>query len=141
MRAKLSGDALAWPRPRPRLSPRRPLELIRSICSPVSAAAVRSLLANRPTSSAEAVASFPPEYAAEPKLAHAGGRDGLDLVRRILAGRITHLTPNGALVVEIGRGRDLLPKRVSQLAVSVLDTVESGARFSPSPRSDLDERG
>ena len=60
------------------------------------------ILSNPPYVSAEAVAAFPPEYAAEPVLAHAGGEDGLDLVRRILAEAGRHLTADGALVVEIG---------------------------------------
>ena len=43
------------------------------------------ILANPPYVEADAVAAFPPEYAAEPKLAHLGGADGLDVVRRIVA--------------------------------------------------------
>ena len=99
------------------------------------------ILANPPYVDAKAVASFPPEYAAEPKLAHAGGADGLDLVRRILAEAHDHLTPNGALVVEIGRGRELLQSEFPNLPFLWLDTVESAGEVFALTRSDLDERG
>jgi ribosomal protein L3 glutamine methyltransferase len=45
---------------------------------------------------------LPPEYRAEPQLALAGGDDGMDLVRRIVAGAKERLTTSGVLVVEIG---------------------------------------
>ena len=72
------------------------------------------ILANPPYVSAEALAAFPPEYAAEPALAHAGGADGLDIVRRILADAGEHLSPDGTLMVEVGTGRDILEQRVSR---------------------------
>jgi ribosomal protein L3 glutamine methyltransferase len=102
------------------------------------------ILANPPYVDAEALAAFPPEYAAEPRLAHAGGADGLDLVRRILSEAPRHLTPNGALMCEIGRGRELLAREYRNLTFVWLDTEESAgevfllhaADFTPSrPRS------
>jgi ribosomal protein L3 glutamine methyltransferase len=83
------------------------------------------ILSNPPYVSAEAVAAFPPEYAAEPVLAHAGGEDGLDLVRRILAEAGRHLTADGTLVVEIGTGRDILQAEFPRLPFLWLDTAES----------------
>ena len=77
------------------------------------------ILANPPYVGAEALAAFPPEYAAEPAIAHAGGADGLDLVRRILAEAGDHLSPDGTLVVEIGRGRRSAGGGVSAPAVPV----------------------
>src|SRR5271165_7097078 len=44
------------------------------------------ILTNPPYVDAEALAAFPPEYAAEPRIAHAGGADGLDVIRRIMSG-------------------------------------------------------
>jgi ribosomal protein L3 glutamine methyltransferase len=82
------------------------------------------ILANPPYVDAEALAEFPPEYAAEPRMAHAGGVDGLDIVRRILAGAPDHLTPDGALVCEIGRGRDLLIREFPEQPFIWLDAEE-----------------
>ena len=99
------------------------------------------ILANPPYVDAEAIAAFPPEFAAEPRLAHAGGADGLDVVRRILAEAHKHLTPNGVLVVEIGRGRKLLEREFPNLPFLWLDTAESAGEVFALTRSDLDERG
>ena len=83
------------------------------------------ILANPPYVDAVAVAAFPPEYAAEPHMAHAGGADGLDLVRRILADAPTHLNPDGVLICEVGRGRDRLERDAPDLPFVWLDTEES----------------
>ena len=83
------------------------------------------ILANPPYVDAAALAAFPPEYAAEPTLAHAGGADGLDIVRRILAGARAHLAADGALICEIGRGRPALEADFPDLAPVWLDTEES----------------
>ncbi len=66
------------------------------------------ILSNPPYVAAAEVAAFPPEYRAEPQMAHLGGEDGLDLVRHILAGARAHLHENGVLVCEIGTGRERL---------------------------------
>jgi len=83
------------------------------------------ILSNPPYVSAAAVAAFPPEYAAEPVIAHAGGEDGLDIVRRILAEAGGHLTEDGALVVEIGTGRDILEAEFPRLPFLWLDSADS----------------
>jgi ribosomal protein L3 glutamine methyltransferase len=83
------------------------------------------ILANPPYVSAAALAAFPPEYAAEPELAHAGGTDGLDVVRRILDEASKHLTEDGALVVEVGSGRNILERDYPHLPFLWLDTAES----------------
>ena len=66
------------------------------------------IISNPPYVDAEAMAELPPEYAAEPRLALAGGEDGLDIVRRIVADADRRLTPQGGLLCEIGRGREIL---------------------------------
>jgi len=83
------------------------------------------IIANPPYVSAEAIAAFPPEYAAEPKIAHDGGADGLGIVRRILAEAKTHLSPKGALMMEVGTGRAALEEEFPQLPFLWLDTAES----------------
>jgi ribosomal protein L3 glutamine methyltransferase len=83
------------------------------------------IVANPPYVADAARASFPPEYAAEPAIAHAGGSDGLQVVRRILAEAADFLTPAGTLVVEIGSGRAILEEQYPQLDFLWLDTAES----------------
>jgi ribosomal protein L3 glutamine methyltransferase len=83
------------------------------------------ILANPPYVDARSLAAFPPEYASEPRLAHAAGTDGLDLVRRILASARGHLTPEGALVCEVGQGRKLVETAFPDLPAIWLDTRES----------------
>ncbi len=83
------------------------------------------ILTNPPYVDAEALAEFPPEFAAEPRMAHAGGEDGLDIVRRILRDAPAHLTREGMLVCEIGRGRERLTREFPHLPFVWLDTEES----------------
>ena len=83
------------------------------------------ILANPPYVAAAEVAAFAPEYAAEPPLAHLGGADGLDLVRRIIADAARHLTPDGVLVMEIGTGRALFERAWPTLEPIWLDSAAS----------------
>ncbi len=60
------------------------------------------IVTNPPYVNSGSMATLPAEYRAEPRMALAGGEDGMDLVRRIVAGAKDRLTPEGVLVVEIG---------------------------------------
>ncbi len=83
------------------------------------------IISNPPYVTAAAVASFPPEYKAEPQLAHLGGEDGMDLVHRILAGAAVHLNPEGMCVVEVGMARDTLETEYPDVPFLWLDTERS----------------
>jgi ribosomal protein L3 glutamine methyltransferase len=83
------------------------------------------ILANPPYVDEEAMAELPPEYRHEPAMALDGGRDGLAIVRRILAEAKNWLMPNGLLICEIGEGRELLERDHPELDVLWLDTEES----------------
>lgn len=83
------------------------------------------VISNPPYVTAAAVAAFPPEYKAEPAIAHIGGEDGLDLVRRILDDAHGHVAQGGALVVEIGQGREALEAAYPEEEFLWLDTEES----------------
>ena len=83
------------------------------------------IIANPPYVDAAGMASLPRECRAEPKLAFDGGADGLDVVRRILDEAGNHLTANGGLLCEIGRGRDNLEAAYPQLPLLWLDTEDS----------------
>jgi len=93
--------------------------------APLGATRYDVILSNPPYVEAAAAAAFPPEYAAEPKLAHVGGKDGLDLVRRIVREARAHLNPGGALVCEIGQGRERFLREFPESNVVWLDTAES----------------
>ncbi len=93
--------------------------------APVGDARYQLILANPPYVDARTIADFPPEYAAEPRIAHAGGSDGLDIVRRILKEAPAHLTPDGTLVCEVGLGRALVERDFPHLPFVWLDTEET----------------
>jgi ribosomal protein L3 glutamine methyltransferase len=83
------------------------------------------ILSNPPYVSAGAIADFPPEYRAEPVMAHRGGYDGLDLVRRILSDAPQYLERDGVLVVEVGTALDILEEEYPNLPFLWLDTEDS----------------
>jgi len=83
------------------------------------------IISNPPYVDAQGMAELPRECRAEPKLAFDGGADGLDIIRRILQETGRHLTPEGGLLCEIGRGRDTLETAFPQLPLLWLDTEES----------------
>jgi ribosomal protein L3 glutamine methyltransferase len=93
--------------------------------APLGDATYDLIISNPPYVDAEGMASLPPECRAEPKLAFDGGPDGLDLVRRILEEAPAHLTPQGGLLCEIGRGRDNLEAAFPQLPLLWLDSEDS----------------
>lgn len=87
------------------LEPR--IELIRSdLFAELGGRSYDLILSNPPYVTAPAMRALPPEYRHEPRSALAGGEDGLDLVRRILAEAKHHLTPAGILAVEVGHNRE-----------------------------------
>ncbi len=63
------------------------------------------VLCNPPYVNAESMAALPPEFQAEPSMALAGGRDGMDFIRPLLRQMPRHLTEDGVLVLEIGNER------------------------------------
>jgi ribosomal protein L3 glutamine methyltransferase len=83
------------------------------------------IISNPPYVDAEGMAALPRECRAEPKIAFDGGADGLSIVRRILAEAGPHLTPQGGLLCEIGRGRDMVEAAFPQLPLLWLDTEDS----------------
>ena len=95
------------------------------------------IIANPPYVTAAAVREFPPEFRAEPQLAHLGGDSGLDLVNRILADAPAYLAADGALVVEIGQGRDALEAARPELPFLWLDTETSEGEVFALRASDL----
>ncbi|GHE21484.1 50S ribosomal protein L3 N(5)-glutamine methyltransferase [Halomonas urumqiensis] len=60
------------------------------------------IVCNPPYVDARDLATMPAEFRHEPALALGAGRDGLDIVRRILRQARDHLTAEGVLIVEVG---------------------------------------
>jgi ribosomal protein L3 glutamine methyltransferase len=60
------------------------------------------ILCNPPYVNTQSMSALPPEYRAEPVLALAGGSDGMDLVRQIIAHSSAHMSRDAVLVLEIG---------------------------------------
>lgn len=83
------------------------------------------IISNPPYVDAAGMADLPRECRAEPKLAFDGGADGLAVISRILTEACRHLTPDGGLLCEIGRGREQLEAAFPQVPLLWLDTEES----------------
>jgi ribosomal protein L3 glutamine methyltransferase len=60
------------------------------------------ILCNPPYVNAQSMAGLPAEYRAEPEIALAGGADGMDFIRPLMASVALHLADGGVLVLEIG---------------------------------------
>jgi ribosomal protein L3 glutamine methyltransferase len=95
--------------------------------APISERRYDLIISNPPYVDAQGMAELPRECRAEPKLAFDGGADGLDIVRRILNKARQHLTPEGGLLCEIGRGREALGAAFPQLPLMWLDSEDSEA--------------
>ena len=78
------------------------------------------ILCNPPYVNAQSMAALPAEYRAEPELALAGGADGMDFVRRLLADAPAVLAEDGVLVLEIGNERAFFEAAFASLPVEWL---------------------
>jgi len=78
------------------------VRLIEADLFPPGSARYRVIMSNPPYVPSAQVAVLPPEYRHEPASALDGGVDGLDPARRLLAGALSRLTPDGVLIVEVG---------------------------------------
>ena len=93
------------------------------------------IVTNPPYVSAGAMGKLPPEYRHEPRLALAGGSDGLELVARILHGAAQHLQPEGLLVCEIGDGKASVERRFRGLKLDWLKDEVFTVRRLALPRA------
>jgi ribosomal protein L3 glutamine methyltransferase len=84
------------------------------------------IVSNPPYVTAAEMERLPEEYRREPALALAGGTDGLDVVRRILAQARAHLKPGGVVVIEVGSGRAAVEAAFPELSPTWLETSAGG---------------
>jgi ribosomal protein L3 glutamine methyltransferase len=87
------------------------------------------ILCNPPYVNRASMAALPPEYRAEPAIAldggQAGGDDGMDFVRRVLAHAAAHMNEDAVLVLEIGHERAHFERAFAHLPVEYLRTASS----------------
>lgn len=105
--------------------------------APIEGHSYDLIITNPPYVREEEVQAFPPEYGHEPVMAHLGGEDGLDIIRRILAGAPAFLNAGGGLLCEIGTGRETLVAEYPELDFLWLDTEASEAEVFWITREDL----
>jgi ribosomal protein L3 glutamine methyltransferase len=80
------------------------------------------ILCNPPYVTDAAMAKLPKEYEHEPKLALAGGADGMALVKNIVRQARGHLKRGGLLFVEVGDGRSDVERVLGDIPMTWLTT-------------------
>jgi ribosomal protein L3 glutamine methyltransferase len=80
------------------------------------------IITNPPYVNSHSMSKLPKEYLHEPQIALAGGDDGMDLVRKIVAGAASRLKPNGILMVEIGNERVFAEEAFAEYGLTWLST-------------------
>ena len=105
---------------------RRVRVLTGDLFQPLGEARYDLIVSNPPYVSDTEMAGLPAEYRREPALGLAAGADGLDVVRRILAGAARHLTPDGILVVEVGDSAERLAAAYPAVPFCWLDFERGG---------------
>jgi ribosomal protein L3 glutamine methyltransferase len=73
------------------------------------------ILSNPPYEPTAHVNRLPREFRKEPRLALDGGKDGLDLIRRLIAQAARRLRPHGILMIEVGGGREAFEREFGHL--------------------------
>lgn len=96
------------------------------VYEPVGASSYDLIVSNPPYVSDREMNALPREYRHEPELALRAGVDGLDVVRRILAGAPRHLTPDGALFVEVGDSEQRVQQAFPDLPFTWLEFEHGG---------------
>ena len=83
------------------------------------------IITNPPYVDDRGMKGLPPECRHEPAMAFDGGADGLSIVHRIIGEAPKHLTEDGGLLCEIGRGREVLERAYPDLEFLWLETEDS----------------
>lgn len=76
----------------------------------VPAARYDVILSNPPYEPSALVDTQAPEFAAEPRMAHDGGGDGMQIIRKLLRQARPRLKPHGIVVIEVGGLRPMIDR-------------------------------
>jgi len=82
------------------------------------------IITNPPYVNSGSMKKLPQEYLHEPQIALDGGTDGMDLVRKIVAGAAERLTEDGLLIVEIGNEKEFAEAAFGHLGLTWLTTSQ-----------------
>jgi ribosomal protein L3 glutamine methyltransferase len=80
------------------------------------------VLCNPPYVNSTSMAALPAEYLAEPALALAGGTDGMDFIRGLLAAAPAHMSEHAIMILEIGNERAFFEAAFPDLEIFWLET-------------------
>jgi ribosomal protein L3 glutamine methyltransferase len=90
----------------------------------VPAAKYDVILSNPPYEPSSLVDTQTPEFAAEPRMAHDGGRDGLVIIRKLLRQARERLQPHGIVVIEVGGLRSAIDREFAAFEPHWLHTED-----------------
>ncbi len=82
------------------------------------------IISNPPYEPSAHVDGQSPEFAAEPRMAHDGGRDGLVIIRKLIRQAATRLAPHGMLAIEVGGLHDAINREFAALRPEWLPTQD-----------------
>jgi ribosomal protein L3 glutamine methyltransferase len=90
----------------------------------VPAAKYDVILSNPPYEPSGLVDAQAPEFAAEPRMAHDGGADGLAIIRKLLQQAPSRLQPHGIVVIEVGGLQAAIDREFAALEPQWLPTED-----------------
>ncbi len=82
------------------------------------------ILSNPPYEPSAHVDAQAPEFAAEPRMAHDGGVDGMAIVRKLLRQAKTRLAPHGIVAIEVGGLRAAIDREFAKFEPHWLQTED-----------------
>jgi ribosomal protein L3 glutamine methyltransferase len=95
------------------------------------------ILSNPPYVTQAAMAELPGEYRCEPEIGLAGGDDGLDAIREIIAAARGYLNVGGLLIVEAGHNRSIVEAAFPDLPFTWLSTPSASDKVFLLHRDEL----